>query len=198
MAYGYVLADDEKRELLRIARATLKEYLASGRTPPGAPHRQSMREPAGVFVSIRTGDKLRGCVGQVAEAQPLYKAIQEMAIAAASRDPRFQPLAPQELATAIIEVSVLGERRVVKTPDEITIGKDGLQLTYGSRRGLLLPKVAEEHGWDAVTFLGKVCEKAGVAGDVWREPEAVIEAFTAQVFDEKSHPPLGAVVTIKK
>jgi AmmeMemoRadiSam system protein A len=206
MAYAYTLADDEKRELLRIARATLKEYLVSGRIPPGAPHRASMCAPAGVFVSLHgpaaegstaPGD-LRGCVGQVAETAPLYKAIQEMTIAAASRDPRFKPVATEELPRLTIEISVLGERRRVRSPDEVQIGRDGLSISAFGRRGLLLPKVAEEHGWSGEIFLAKVCEKAGLPPEAWRDPEAVVEAFSAQVFDEKAHPPMSAVLSIKR
>jgi AmmeMemoRadiSam system protein A len=198
MAYSHNLADDEKRELLRIARATLKEYMSSGRIPPGAPHRQSMREPAGVFVSVHVDDELRGCVGQVQETQPLYRAIQEMAIAAASRDPRFAPLRPEELPRTVVEISVLGERRRVRGPSEIEIGKDGLTISHVGRRGLLLPKVATEHGYSADGFFARVCEKAGLPTDAWQDPEAVIEAFWAQVFDEKTYPPLGAVMAIKR
>jgi AmmeMemoRadiSam system protein A len=200
MAYAHTLADDEKRELLRIARATLKEYLVSGRIPPGAPHRQSMRDTAGVFVSLHGAppeNKLRGCVGQVNDSLPLYKAIQEMAIAAASRDPRFPAVTTEELATTVIEISVLGERKRISGPDEIEVGKHGLQISVAGRKGLLLPQLARENGWNAATFLARLCEKAGVAEDAWKGEDAVIEAFAAQVFDEKAYPPHSAVVTIK-
>src|SRR5690349_16484177 len=98
MPYEHVLQDDEKRELLRIARATLKEYFASGRVPPGAPHRASMTTHAGVFVALfATDGSSRGSLGQPAETLPLYKAIQEMAVASATRDPRVAAVAPEEL-----------------------------------------------------------------------------------------------------
>ena len=92
MGYDHILTDDEKRELLRIARATIKEYLMSGRLPPGAPHRPSLVAPAAVFVSLhqveQEGETLRGCIGTTAEGAPIYRAVQEMAVAAATRDPR--------------------------------------------------------------------------------------------------------------
>ena len=200
MAYAHTLADDEKRELLRIARATLKEYLVSGRIPPGAPHRQSMRDAAGVFVSLHGAppeSTLRGCVGQVNDSLPLYKAIQEMAIAAGSRDPRFPAVTAVELTTLVIEISVLGERSRITGPDEIVIGTHGLQISAGGRKGLLLPQLARENGWNALGFLAKLCEKAGIAEDAWKGADAVIEAFPAQVFDEKAYPPHSAVVAIK-
>lgn len=198
MGYSFTLTDDEKRELLRIARATLKEFLISGRMPPGAPHRASLVAPAGTFVSLHAGEKLRGCVGTVADSTPLYRAIQEMAIAAANRDPRFEPVTLEELSLLTIEVSVLGERCRVTSAEEIQVGKHGICLSLSGRRGLLLPQVATEHGWDAMTFLHRTCEKAGVGLDAWRDPDAVVEVFTAQVFDERSLAPSGGVVMMKR
>ncbi len=186
MPYQYVLSDDEKRELLRIARATLKEWLSSGHVPPGAPHKQSLLAPAGVFVSLHDRDDLRGCIGTTAEAQPLYRAVQDMAVSAATRDPRFEPVRAEELNLVSIEISVLGGRRRVFRPEEIEVGKDGLHLVKGHRKGLLLPQVAVDQGWDASTFFGKTCEKAGLPRADWQSPEAVMEAFSAQVFDEKT------------
>jgi hypothetical protein len=188
MTYGHVLADDEQRELLRIARATVKEYLMSGRLPPGAPHRPSLVAPAAVFVSLHEGDDLRGCIGTTAEGAPIYRAIQEMAVAAATRDPRFPALRLDALPGVTIEISVLGGRAAVREPAEIEIGAHGLLVASRTtgQRGLLLPKVAVEHGWDAPTFLDHTCEKAGLPRNFWRSPDALIERFTAQVFDEKT------------
>lgn len=195
MAYSFVLDDNEKRELLRIARATLKEFLISGRIPPGAPHRPSLVAPAGTFVTLHLGDKLRGCIGTATETQPLYKAIQEMTIAAASRDPRHEPIAADEIPGVTIEISVLGERVRVRGPEEIEIGRHGLTIAVGGRRGLLLPGVAVTNKWDASTFLARTCEKAGVAPDAWRDAESVIEAFPAQVFNDRDlPPPAGSIV----
>jgi uncharacterized protein len=181
MPYEYVLSDDEKRELLRIARSTLNEWI-----PPGAPHRESLLAPAGVFVTLSVGDDLRGCIGTTAEATPLYKAVQEMAVAAASRDPRFEAVRAEELNLVTVEISVLGGRQRLTRPEDIEVGKHGLHIVKANRKGLLLPQVATEHGWDAATFLDKTCEKAGLPPGEWRSAEAVVEMFVAQVFDEKS------------
>jgi AmmeMemoRadiSam system protein A len=193
MAYQHVLDDHEKRELLRIARATLKEFLVSGRVPPGAPHRKSLTDPAPVFVTIHRGAELRGCIGTTSDTTPLYKAIQEMAVAAASRDPRFDPVTLDEVPSLVIEVSVLGERRRVTAPEDVSIGSDGLMVQARNRRGLLLPQVAADHAWDARTFLDKTCEKAGLPPDAWTWSDATVEAFTAQVFDETTVPPAPAM-----
>ncbi len=198
MAYEHVLLDDEKRELLRIARATLKEYFASGRVPPGAPHRASMTTPAAVFVSLydKAGAS-RGSLGQVAESMPLYKAIQEMAIAAVSRDPRVTPVKAEELKELTIEISVLGARRPVRAPAELELGRDGVAIAAGGKRAQMFPKAAIDAGWTAEQLLQKVCEKAGLAADAWRGADAVIEAFVTQTFDDIHYPPMSSVVAIK-
>lgn len=189
MPYDHVLTDEEKRELVRIARATLKEFVRSGRVPPGKPHRETLIAKAGAFVTLHRGDDLRGCIGTQQEETALYKTIQEMTVAAASRDARFPPVGDAELAHIVIEISVLGERRRITGPEEITLGHSGLCIAHRDRRGLLLPQVATEHGWDAETFLAKLCGKAGLDDDAWRHPEALVESFTAQVFNETTHPP---------
>jgi AmmeMemoRadiSam system protein A len=189
MAYDHVLAADEKKELLRIARTTLKEYLLSGRIPPGAPHNASLTAPASVFVSIHENDALRGCIGTTNDSTPLYKAVQEMVVAAASRDPRYRPVKLDELPRLALEVSVLGPRTTIGDPSEIEIGIHGVQVMASSgshaQRGLFLPKVAVEQRWDPETFLSRACEKAGLPPEQWRSPDAQVERFTAQVFDER-------------
>jgi AmmeMemoRadiSam system protein A len=189
MGYEHQLTDDEKRELLRIARATLREYSRTGHVPPGKPHRQSLIAPASVFVTLHRGDELRGCIGSLQDSTPLYKGIQEMAVAAATRDTRFENVPPDEIPELTIEISVLSARAVVSGPSELMVGEHGVCLTRGARRGLLLPQVAEDNGWDAETFLDRVCNKAGLPDGSWREDDATLEVFTAQVFDETQYPP---------
>jgi AmmeMemoRadiSam system protein A len=190
MAYEFVLGPDEKREILRIARATVSEFLCAGRIPPGRPHRRSLLANAGAFVTLRSGDDLRGCIGTQAEESPLYRAVQEMAVAAATRDPRFPPLRPDEIDLIVIEVSVLGDRTPIRDPREIEVGVHGLAISCRGQRGLLLPQVASESGWSAEEFLGRVCGKAQLPVDAWRAPDATVERFTAQVFAETEYPPL--------
>jgi AmmeMemoRadiSam system protein A len=188
MSYQHVLDDDEKRELLRIARATLREHLASGRVPPGKPHKKTLLDHAAAFVTIHRGGELRGCIGNLRADTPLYKTVQEMAVAAASRDSRFSPVTADEMPDLVFEISVLGANHRVRGPEDVAIGAHGLSLSLRGRRGLLLPQVAVEHDWDAVTFLDRVCHKAGVPEGTWRDAEAELEAFTAQVFSDVTHP----------
>lgn len=188
MAYTHSLDDNEKKELLRIARATLREFARTGRPPPGKPHRETLLENAGAFVTLHLGRNLRGCIGTLIEATPLYKTIQDMAIAAASRDPRFPPVTGEELEHLTIEISVLGNRKSLDDPAQLEVGTHGLTIDARGQRGLLLPQVATEHGWDAKTFLEHVCLKAGLPTDAWQDPSSELETFTAQVFSEDTHP----------
>jgi AmmeMemoRadiSam system protein A len=190
MPYSFVLTDDEKRELLRIARATLREYFHTGRIPPGKPHRDSLTAEAGVFVSLHREGTLRGCIGTQQETTPLYKIVQEMTITAASRDPRFDPVDEDEVEDIEIEISVLAVGQPLGSAQDIEIGVHGLSIEHDSKRGLLLPQVASKNGWDANSFLVEVCRKAGLADDAWTHPEATVHVFAAQVFNDQSHPAL--------
>jgi AmmeMemoRadiSam system protein A len=188
VSYSHTLADDEKRELLRIARATLREHSFSGRIPPGKPHRESLLMPAAVFVTLHLGDALRGCIGTTEAEKPLYRAVQEMAVAAATRDPRFTPVGADEVDDLQIEISVIGSSRAIKSPADLVIGTDGVRIESQSHRGLLLPQVAPEAGWDAPTLLARTCAKAGLPDDAWKQPDVTIHAFVAQVFSDHTHP----------
>lgn len=188
MAYEHTLTDDEKRELLRIARATLREHFYTGRIPPGKPHRDSLTAHAGAFVTLHSGGKLRGCIGTQKEDTPLFRAVQEMTIAAAMRDPRFEPVEEAEVDDIEIEISVLVNHATVTDPSEIEIGTHGVSITHDGKRGLLLPQVASENGWSATELLAKVCAKAGLAEDGWKADGVEIEVFSAQVFNDKTHP----------
>ena len=185
MGYDHPLSDDEKRELLRIARATIREYLSSGRLPPGSPHKDTLIMPGGAFVSLHIQGELRGCIGTFAETDPLFRTVQQMAISAATRDPRFDQLAPEEIPAIEIEISVLSSLTPVKDPAEVEVGKHGLHVSRGRLRGVLLPQVATEHGWDRATFLEQTCRKAGLPADAWQLEGTEIEVFTAQVFSEQ-------------
>lgn len=177
------LGDDDQRELLRIARATLREYLTTGFMPPGAPHRKSLLDPRGAFVTLRVGGELRGCIGRVDADTPLYLAIEQLAVSAATRDPRFDPLRAEELPETRIEISVLSSLTSAK-PEDVVIGTHGLVVTRGVRRGLLLPQVAVQHHFTREQFLDEVCGKAGLPPGAWNEPGTILQLFTAEIFRE--------------
>ena len=190
MSYPHVLAVDEQRELLRIARAALREHARSGRMPPGKPHRESLLADAAVFVTLHRDGDLRGCIGTTIADRPIYRVVQEMAIAAATRDPRFPPVAGDEIAALDIEISVLGALRRIASPDEVVIGRDGVVVEGRGHRGLLLPHVAVESGWDAHGFVERTCLKAGLVRDAWRAGDLELSVFPTQVFSEGEMPEL--------
>jgi AmmeMemoRadiSam system protein A len=178
------LDERERRELLRVARLALVEHLSHGRRPTGAPHNEALLEARPVFVSVHLGGRLRGCMGRIETEAPLYAAVMELAVSAATSDPRFAPLTVDELPQARLEISVLSPRAPLSAPAELSLGRDGLIVSRGARRGLLLPKVAVEQGWDVERFLEETCGKAGLPSGSWREPTTTVERFTAQVFAE--------------
>jgi AmmeMemoRadiSam system protein A len=176
------LDERDQRELLRIARATLREHLATGYLPPGSPHRKTLLQPAGAFVTVKVNGRLRGCMGRVMTDKPLYLTIEELAVAAA-KDPRFEPLRIEELKETRLTVSVLTPPEPAKL-ETLEIGKHGVVITRGARRGLLLPEVAREHGLGPAEFLDEACIKAGLSPGAWRESDTQIERFTATAFSE--------------
>ena len=170
----------EAGALLALARSAVQS-VAEGRPLPGAgPLPGRLAEPGGVFVTVRVAGHLRGCIGVVEAGEPLGAAVRHCAVAAASEDPRFPPIRPDDLPGLAVEISVLDEPREVRDPEEIVPGRHGLIVTLGSRRGLLLPQVATEHAWGREEFLEQTCRKAGLAPDAWRRG-ARVEVFTAQV-----------------
>jgi AmmeMemoRadiSam system protein A len=177
------LNDSEKRLLLRLARTAIETYLASGETITPETDDPALLADRGAFVTLKVGGELRGCIGYPLPTKPLAETVVEMAIAAASQDHRFASLRSEELERLEIEVSVLTVPRPVKEATEVEVGRHGIIVSKGFQRGLLLPQVPAEYGWDRETFLRHGCLKAGLPGDAWRKG-AGIEVFEAQVFSE--------------
>jgi uncharacterized protein len=181
-----MLTPPQRTQLLTIARRSIEATL-DGRRADVDPSQldDALRRPSGAFVSLHTkaGD-LRGCIGSIQPVAPLCEAVSSNAINAAFRDPRFHPLRKDELVNLHIEISVMSPIGPVADTAEIEIGQDGLLITRGSRRGLLLPQVATEYGWDRETFLRQTCIKAGLSPDAWRTADCRIEKFSAEVFGE--------------
>ncbi len=179
----------EYDQLLKLARAAIETAFTKKRLDTTA-YEQAFSEQRGVFVTLTKEGELRGCIGFLTGAMPLWKGVVTAARAAAFDDPRFPALDPEELGSIRIEVSVLTEPTLltVKTPAEyvkkINVGRDGLIIKHGFHQGLLLPQVAVEYGWNAETFLEHLCLKAGLPRDAWREPKTRIETFHAEIVDE--------------
>ncbi len=173
---------EEREELLRIARRTMVAYVAEERMPAETPVHEKLSAPGAAFVTLRAGGRLRGCIGYMEPLAPLYSTVQECTVAAATEDPRFPRLTPGEMGSIRIEISVLTPLVPVRAED-VKVGVHGLMIRKGESRGLLLPQVAVEQGWDRRTFLSQVCRKAGLPPDAW-EQGAELHSFTAEVFGE--------------
>ncbi len=180
------LAIDEQATLflLALARETIQCRLDGKPLPSPEPSDQKLLEPRGAFVTLKIEGRLRGCIGHVIGVAPLWRAVRDNAIAAALEDPRFSPLLKEEMDRTHIEISALTPLQRVDF-HEVVVGRDGILLERGRARGLLLPQVAAEFGWDRETFLDHTCRKAGLEPGCWRHPDTVISTFSAQVFGEE-------------
>jgi AmmeMemoRadiSam system protein A len=180
----FQLTESEQRLLLQIARKAVAAYLSG--QPPQLPEVTAgvLTEPHSLFVSIHQENALRGCIGNLHPAGPLYRSTAECAIAAAVADSRFMPLMAAELASVEFEISVLSTMQRVQNVQEIDVGRHGLVISKNGARGLLLPQVAAMYGWDRERLLQETCTKAGLRPNDWKE-DATIESFSALVFGEK-------------
>jgi AmmeMemoRadiSam system protein A len=181
---AFQLSEEDRQALLATARRAIEARLL--RAPVAYPKgSETLQTPCGAFVTLKAGEALRGCIGMVTASKPLVETVKEMATASAFEDPRFPPLGSDELARIRIEISVLSPLVRIADVREIEVGTHGIMLRQGRRSGLLLPQVATEYGWDRDTFLGHTCRKAGLPEDAWRDPQTVIEIFSAVVFHEE-------------
>lgn len=192
-----MLSDPEKDFLLKVARSSLEHAVRQNPPTEVTTSFAALLEPRGAFVTLRIGEYLRGCIGYVDPVHPLLQTIQEVAAKAALEDTRFPPVRREELEHIWIEISILSPPSRISAPSEIEIGRDGLLLEVGKRRGLLLPQVALEHQWDRETFLAQTARKAGLASEDWRDEGAIVSTFTADIFSERTfdsrNPPGGTL-----
>jgi len=181
------LRHEEKAELLRLARKSIEARLRN-QEPPELPRETLdahplLTEERGAFVTLTIDGRLRGCIGNIRGVAPLASTISRMAVSAATEDPRFPALQAREIDKVAIEISVLTPLEKISDPEEIEVGRDGLYLEKGMNRGLLLPQVATEYGWDRYRFLDQTCLKAGLPEGAWKKG-ADIYIFSAQIFNE--------------
>jgi MEMO1 family protein len=181
------LSVEQKKRLLEIATQTVATLVKTGKTFNVAETDPRLTATEGAFVTIHKQGQLRGCIGHIVTQEPLYLTVRDMAVAAASQDPRFQPVKSEELGKIDIEISVLSQPRPAKNVDEIKMGVHGVIVRRGPfHTGVFLPQVATETGWSREEFLSQLCsQKAGLPADAWKDPKTVLEIFTADVFSEK-------------
>ncbi len=187
------LRPQDKVFLLKLAREAIRARLENRPLKIEPPPSPALESPAGAFVTLHKEGKLRGCIGCFQSEKPLWQVVAEMAVSSAFNDPRFPPLEKEELTQIEIEISVLSPLQPGR-PEEVKVGRHGVYLVRGPFRGVLLPQVATEHGWDRETFLDHVCLKAGLPPGCWQDPETELYLFTAEIFSEKD---LGLVPSSK-
>lgn len=182
---------DEQRTA--IFRAACRRVGAAVRREPVEPSRQLLGTASetlvfGVFVTLRRSGQLRSCCGHIESAVALGEALDRAAQRAATDDPRFPPIQPSELNQLHVDVWILWGPETVTAQGEdrvgaVTIGKHGLLIGRGHARGLLLPGVAVEHGFDARTFLEQVCMKAGLPIDAWKDDATTLQIFEGEAVE---------------
>jgi AmmeMemoRadiSam system protein A len=177
---------DEQEKLLRWVRTAME---AAVREEPRAEVLEAeltepLRAPHGVFVTLRKQGELRGCIGKMDFDRPLWENAVEAAIASALEDPRFSLVQRDELGEISMEISILNPPEDLPRPEMFDALRHGIIVQKGWRHALLLPKVAQEQGWDATKTLEMVCEKAGLPADAWRDRSARLQVFTAFDFGE--------------
>ncbi len=171
------------RERERLLKVALLSILSAFENRAYAPENLegALAEPRGAFVTLKKGGRLRGCIGYVEPLFPLGETVAKAAVAAAFDDPRFYPLSVEELAGLEIEISVLTPPEPVRDLSEVEIGKHGLIAERGFNRGLLLPQVPLEYGWNLEEFLENTCLKAGLERDCWKR-DTRFYLFKAEIF----------------
>lgn len=182
------LTNKEKQILISIARNSIKSLFEDGIVYKDIKLTDYpiLESKSGAFVTLTIEKRLRGCIGYIVSDKPLMKTVEEAAIQAAMHDPRFPSLTAEEFDNVDLEISILSEPFPMNSYDEIVVGKHGLILTEGGRRGLLLPQVPIEHNLNKEEYLDALCQKAGLFSGYWKEKQLNLEAFTAEVFSEKN------------
>jgi AmmeMemoRadiSam system protein A len=180
----FTLTEAEKQTLLSTAREAIEARLAN-RAAHFLPPTPALSTPCGAFVTLKSGDSLRGCIGHISASAPLMETVKEVAVSSAFEDPRFSPMRPEHWKGVRIEISALSPFERIEDVSRLTVGLHGVLIRQGPRSGLLLPQVASEQGWDRDTFLTHACYKAGLPGNAWRSADTRIEVFHAVVFGEK-------------
>ena len=198
MIFKFELSDDDGQILVKMARNAVTEYLQNNTRINNKEFNSRFNIDSGIFVTITKENSLRGCIGYPLPIKKLSNAVIDSAIAAATEDPRFSPINPNELNNLIFEITVLTppiEINVEKYEDYLSIikvGRDGLIVENKQCSGLLLPQVPKEYGWDIEEFLAHTSEKAGLEKNAWKDQDTKVSRFEGIIFKEES--PNGKIV----
>jgi len=183
-----MLNKEQRRKLLEIARKTIETYLKTQEKLPLEENDPALLKEMGAFVTLHEEGALRGCIGNLVGKAPLYLTIRDMAIEAATGDPRFAPVKSVDLKDIEIEISVLTPMERIYDSEKIVMGTHGVLVKKGYKSGVFLPQVATETGWSREEFLSTLCaQKAGLPSDAWKDKDTELYIFTAEIFSEKDY-----------
>ncbi|MFH1790945.1 MAG: AmmeMemoRadiSam system protein B [Candidatus Omnitrophota bacterium] len=185
---GHMLNDDQRKKLLKLARDSITQFLKEKKRPELTDNDPSLNREMGAFVTLRSHEDLRGCIGNLVGHGPFYMTVRDMAIEAATDDPRFRSVTLREMDDIDIEISMLSPLEKISDPNIIEVGKHGVIVRQGFRTGVYLPQVATETGWNREQFMNSLCaQKAGIQADAWKKGACDMYIFTAEVFGEKDY-----------
>jgi MEMO1 family protein len=188
-AEPFSLNQKEKDALIALAKKSVETAVQESKLyEPSPSDFSTLQQARGAFVTLNEKGGLRGCIGVIAASKPLYLAVRDAAVSAAMEDPRFSPVTASELPALEYEISVLTPFHRVYDVKDVHVGRDGLMMIQGRYRGILLPQVPAEFGWDRKTFLEEACVKAGLPRQAWQDDATDIFAFSALVFNESKSP----------
>ncbi len=177
------LAPADRAALLALARAALLARLGLG-PPPAAPAEGPLAAPGAAFLTIASAGEVRASLGALAPSGPLGATVTRLAARAVDGDPRFPPLSAADAPALSLRLAVLGPLRPLAPGTPVRLGAEGLAVTQGWHRGLLLPSAALGKAWDAPQFLKHACLAAGLPARAHLEPGTAVEVFEAQEFGE--------------
>ena len=176
---------DSQRRLIELSRMALEGVVSRAKRQVGqVEDPYLLSSEYGSFVTLYTGTELRGCIGTCFPTSPLCETVAEMTQAAATQDHRFSPITKDDIHGIHIDISVLSPLERAPDPLSLIVGEHGLHVAKGKKRGVLLPQVATEYGWDMKTFLSQVCLKADLPEDAWRSKDTQVSSFTTLIIEE--------------
>ncbi len=173
------MSNEEKQLLLDLSKNTLAKSLGLEYKEIDA---SKINSRVGAFVTLKLNGYLRGCIGNIYAIKPLYQQIIELTLDAAFKDYRFEPVTKEEFNFIEFEISVLTEPKLIKNLSDFILSRDGIIIALGYNKAVFLPQVATETGWSKEELLSALCRKAGLNQDDYKNPEAMIYTFQAEVF----------------